>query len=71
MVTMDENTQKQLAALEQKIDAIYQTTERTRKYLFWTLVITILVVVLPAIGLVFAIPSFIETYSSLGDIGSF
>jgi hypothetical protein len=68
---MDEETKQRLAALEQKIDAIYRTTERTRKYLLWTLVITVVVVVLPALGLVFAIPSFISTYSSLESIGSF
>jgi len=55
--------EERLAAIEKKIDAIYETTEKTRKYLFWTLAITIAVVVLPAIGLVFAVPSFISTYN--------
>ncbi|HVU75686.1 MAG TPA: hypothetical protein VHD38_02545 [Candidatus Paceibacterota bacterium] len=68
---MDEETKQRLAILEQKIDAIYRTTEKTRKYFLWTLVITVALVVLPAIGLVFAIPSFISTYSSIGDLGNF
>lgn len=68
---MDEELQKRLLLLETKIDAIYRTTEKTRKYFLWTLIITLALVVLPAIGLVFAIPSFIETYSSLTDIANF
>ena len=47
-------------SIEQKVDAIYKSVEKTRKYFFWTLVITIALVVLPAIGLVFAIPQFIN-----------
>jgi hypothetical protein len=67
---MDEETKKQMAILESKIDAIYKTTEKTRKYFLWTLIITLALVVLPAIGLLFAIPSFISTYSSMGDVNS-
>lgn len=63
--------EKRLAMLEGKIDAIYQSTEKTRKYFLWTLIITVALFVLPAIGLVFAIPSFISTYSSLSSLGSF
>ncbi len=65
---MDEETKRQMATLEMKIDAIYATTEKTRKYFLWTLIITIALVVVPAIGLVFAIPSFVSTYSSLGSM---
>ncbi len=54
---------EKMSALEQKIDAIYVSVEKTRRYLFWTLVVTVAVVVLPAVGLVFAIPSFISTYT--------
>lgn len=52
-----------LLALEQKIDAMYASIEKVRKYMFWTAVVTIALVVLPAVGLVFAVPSFISTYS--------
>jgi len=65
---MDEETKRQMATLEAKIDAIYVTTEKVRKYFLWTLIITIALVVLPAIGLVFAIPSFLSSYSNLGNI---
>ena len=56
--------EERIAALEKKIDAIYASVEKTRKYIFWTVVVTIALVVLPAIGLVFALPQFISTYTT-------
>lgn len=55
--------EERLAALEAKIEQIHASVEKTRQYLLWTLVITVAVIVLPAIGLFFAIPSFISTYN--------
>ena len=51
-----------LAEQGQKIDKIYASVEKTRKYFFWTMIITIAVIVLPIIGLFFAIPSFMSNY---------
>lgn len=59
---MEEEIRKELGALEQKIDAIFASVEKTRKYFFWTMVITLIVVVVPAIGLLFAIPAFLNNY---------
>lgn len=61
-----------LAKLEEigaKADRAYQAAEMVRKYLFWTGVITVALIVLPLIGLAFAIPSFISSYSSLNTLG--
>jgi TRAP-type mannitol/chloroaromatic compound transport system permease small subunit len=55
--------QKELEELHKKIDAIYTSVEKTRKYFFWTMIITIILFVLPLIGLVFVIPNFIQTYT--------
>jgi hypothetical protein len=55
---------KRLDEQEKKIGAIYVSVEKTRTYLMWTLIITVAVVVLPLIGLVIAIPSFLSLYSS-------
>lgn len=55
--------EERIAQLEAKIDAIYVSVEKTRKYLLWTMIVTVAVVVLPAIGLVFAVPSFISSYN--------
>ncbi len=55
--------------MEEKIDAIYISTEKTRKYFLTTMIVTIVAFVLPMIGLVFAIPAFMSTYTSaLGGI---
>ena len=53
---------------EDKLNLIYESVEKTRKYFFWTLVISVSLVVLPSIGLLFAIPKFLSAfdYSSLG-----
>ena len=56
--------EERIAAMEKKIDAIYTSVEKTRKYFFWTGVVTIALIVLPAIGLIFAIPTFISTYTT-------
>jgi type IV secretory pathway component VirB8 len=60
---MQPDTTQQLKQLEEKIDAIYISVEKTRRYFFWTMIITILVFVLPLIALAFVVPSFINTYT--------
>ncbi len=45
-----------------KADKAYQAAEKVRKYLFWTGVVTVALIVLPLIGLVFVIPQFINNY---------
>lgn len=66
---MDEELTKRLSALEDKIEKIYVSVEKTRRYFFWTMIISIAVVVLPAIGLVFVIPYFLNSY--VGGIQSY
>jgi hypothetical protein len=59
-----------LDAIEAKAEKAYVAAEKVRKYLFWTGVVTIILFVLPLIGLAFAIPSFINSYSStMNSIG--
>ncbi|KKU78837.1 MAG: hypothetical protein UY04_C0025G0023 [Parcubacteria group bacterium GW2011_GWA2_47_7] len=59
---MDSDTNRKIDALEAKIDAIFVSVEKTRKYFFWTMVITVAVLVVPMIGLMFAIPAFMSNY---------
>lgn len=59
----------QLAQLEQKVEKIYVSVEKTRKYIWWAFVITVLAVVLPIIGLFFAIPGFLETFNQIRGMG--
>ncbi len=60
----EQELNQKLVAIEEKVDKIYASTEKTRKYFMWTLIISVALVVLPAIGLLFAIPTFISTMSS-------
>ncbi|MDP3957342.1 MAG: hypothetical protein Q8Q10_02465 [bacterium] len=61
---MDEIILQKLVEQEKKIEAIYVSVEKTRKYFLWTLIISVGVVVLPLIGLMFAIPFFLSTMST-------
>jgi uncharacterized BrkB/YihY/UPF0761 family membrane protein len=58
-----------LKSLEEKINAIYTSVEKTRNYIKWAFIISVLAVVLPMIGLLFAIPSFLSNFSQLQSLG--
>lgn len=66
---MDQELQKKIDEQGLKIDAIYKSVEKTRKYFLVIIWVTIIMAVLPMIGLLFAIPKFIGIYSGLGDLG--
>ncbi len=59
---------KKLAELEVKVDAIYKSAEKTRKYFMWTLIISVVLFVLPLIGLIFAIPQFLNSIGGNLDL---
>ena len=45
-----------------KADKAYHAAETVRKYLFWTGIISIALIVLPLIGLAFVIPAYMSNY---------
>ncbi|MEK9167995.1 MAG: hypothetical protein AAB769_01545 [Patescibacteria group bacterium] len=55
---------KKFAEQDEKLNAIYVSVEKTRKYFLWTLIITIIVLVLPLVVMVFVVPAFINTYTT-------
>ncbi len=55
---------EQLQEQDVKLNAIYKSVEQARKLFIATLVITIVVMVLPMIGMIFIIPWFM---SVMGD----
>lgn len=61
---MEQEILKKLEEQDKKIDLIYASIEKMRKYFFWTMIITIATIVLPLIGLAFAIPFFLNTLTS-------
>lgn len=60
---MEPTTTQKLQELEAKIDKIYISVEKTRKYFLWTMIATVAFFVIPLVGLMFVIPSFISTYT--------
>ena len=65
---MEQDILKKLEEHSQKIDAIYKSVEATRKYFLWTMIGSIVLFVLPLIGLLIAIPAFL---SNLDAVTSF
>ncbi len=65
---MNEDLIKKIEEQDEKLEAIWNSVEKTRKYFLIIIWITILAVVLPSLGLLFAIPKFLSTYSSMLSI---
>lgn len=61
---MDPETKEKLEVLGKRIEEIYISVEKTRKYFQWTLIITVATIVLPLIALAFVIPYFLRTVTS-------
>ena len=62
---MDTELKNRLDALERKIDAIYGSAEKTRKYFLWTLIAAVVTFVLPLIALAFLIPFYISQLTGM------
>jgi len=60
---------QKLKEMEEKLDKVYKSTERTRKYILTMLIFSILVIVLPLIGFILVIPQFLSLYNDLGSLG--
>lgn len=61
---MEKEILKKIEEQDKKLEEIYRSVEKTRKYFLWTLIITVAVLVLPLIGLIFLIPKFLGVFSS-------
>ena len=61
---MDQEISNKFEEQEKKLDAIYVSVEKTRKYFLWTMIISIATVVLPIIGLIILIPWFLKIMAS-------
>ena len=63
---MDQDMMQKLEEQGRKLDAIEQSVKKIRSYLFWTFAVSIALFVIPLIGLLFAIPRFLDIYSGAG-----
>ena len=67
---MDQETIDKFAKVDQKLESIRISIEKIRKYLLWTLIVTVATIILPLIGLAIAIPWFLGILSSAyGGLG--
>jgi len=64
LLVMENETQQRIDELEVKIDKILLSTKKTERYIKITFWATIVLVVLPAVLLAFALPAFINTYTT-------
>ena len=62
----EEEIIRQLTEQKAKIEQVYKSVEKIRKYFLWTLIITLAVTVLPAIGLMFVVPLYLKTLNFTG-----
>jgi len=53
---------KKINEQDAKLEAIWKSVEKTRKYFLITLWVSVILFVLPLIILMFVIPSFLSTY---------
>lgn len=66
-----QNLQKKLDEQGIKLDAIYKSVEKTRKYFLVMTWITIIAIALPLIGLMFTLPTLFNSYgSALNGLGN-
>ena len=53
--------EKKLIEVEEKVNSVYRSSERMRKYFLWTLIITLVLVIVPLLILPFVIPAFLQS----------
>ncbi|GBE16730.1 hypothetical protein BMS3Abin15_00552 [bacterium BMS3Abin15] len=61
---MEQEILKKLEEQEVKLQSIQVSIDKMRRYFFWTLIISIAVVVLPLIGIIAIIPWFLKVITS-------
>lgn len=60
---MDQELEVRLTAQDEMLAKIYDSAERTRKYFLATMIMTLVFFLLPLVGLMFAVPFFLSTYT--------
>ncbi len=61
----NEEFTKKIEEMSVKIDEISNSVRQLKNYFKWVLIITIAMVVFPLIGLMFAIPSYLNTLNTI------
>ncbi|MDD5251319.1 MAG: hypothetical protein PHT12_01625 [Patescibacteria group bacterium] len=64
----DKELIKRLDNLQERVDAAARSVDKLRLYFLWTVILALVTLILPVIGLLFAIPTFLQ---SMGSVGNF
>ncbi len=62
---MDAELSARLDTLEKKLDDTYKSAEKTRRYILFIVILTLVAFVLPLLGLIFAVPAMLASYGDL------
>ena len=65
---MDQELEARLKAQDEKLEQIYVSVEKTRKYFLFTMVSTLVFFLVPVIGLMFAIPALLNSLSTTSQM---
>ena len=65
---MEPTIEQKLAEQEALLQKVLQSTEKTRKYILWSVIIGVAVFIIPLIAMLFAIPAYLKAVdiTSLG-----
>ncbi len=58
---MEEDIFKKIEDQDQKLEKIYNSIEKMRKYFLWTLIVTVAMIALPLIGILLVVPQLLQT----------
>lgn len=61
---MENDILEKIKEQDKKLDEIYKSIEKMRKYFMWTLIVTVATIVLPLIALIIIIPWFLKVITS-------
>ncbi len=65
---MESEIETRLNALAENQARVLESVEKTRRYIFWSLVLQLAVVILPLIVLMFAVPFLLSSLSNISNV---
>jgi hypothetical protein len=66
---MEQEILQKLQEQQIKLEAIQKAVVQTRNYIKWTVIASVVLFVLPLIGMVFAIPAFMQAIGGSSGLG--
>jgi len=61
----EEELKQKFSEIDAKLNAIFTSSEKIRRYFLSLLIISVVVFILPLLGLIFAVPAFLNSYTSV------